>query len=165
MDPRQALADTNDRKNAVLDRKPRHEKPMFYDLGQKTLDYEEFRGRIISKKELHKVASNYTYALFGVGKLDSGGTTNGGRAKDYKCSCCDLKIRLYRLTNDVSDVAEEDVYVLNDKFFPHHLLDGGTTPHREICNSPKSTRIKHPFVVLNHPYFLNVFKHSYPSIL
>ena len=162
LDPRQALADTNDRKTAVPDRKSRHEKPMYYDLGQKTLGYEEFCGRIIPASDLYNVVSNYAYALFGIGTLCSGGTTHGGRVRRYKCGCCNLKIRFDRQTNVDS---EDTFFVLDVDSFPRCFLDrthGGTSPHRELCTKPESTLIKHPFVVLNHPFLFECYQAFLP---
>ena len=128
LDPRQALADTNDRKTAVPDRKSRHEKPMYYDIGQKTLGYKEFCGRIIPASDLYNVVSNYAYALFGVGTLCSGGSTHRGRVRHYTCACCNLKIRFDRQTNVDS---EDTFFVLDVDSFPRRFLDrthGGTSP-------------------------------------
>ena len=47
-------------------------------------------------------------------------------------------------------------FVPNADSFPCQFLnwsDGGTSPHRELCTQPESKVIKHPFIVLNHPFF------------
>ena len=94
--------------------------------------------------------------LFGIGKLNSGGSIYGGRVRDYLCGCCDLKIRFDPQTNDVSDVSEEDFYVLNNKSFPHDFLDrthGGTSPHPELCNSTKINTDKTSICCFESPFF------------
>ena len=66
---------------------------MFYDLGQKTLGYEELCGRCIHPRDLFNVASNYAYALFGVARLMHDKGTNQGKIRYYKCYCCTLRIQ------------------------------------------------------------------------
>ena len=162
LDPRQVLADdnllTNDWKTAPADRKPQVVKPLFYDLGQKTLGYKELCGRIIPSRDLFNVACNYTYTLFGVALLKHDGGTNRGRVCYYKCACFMLWIRFDRKTNGV----QEDVFfVLHAESFPHQLLnrsDRGTSLHQERCNLPKSKAITKPFIVLNHLFFLDCFQ-------
>ena len=82
LDPRQVLADVNsltsDRKTAPADRKPQVVKPMFYDLGQNTLSFEELRARTIPARDVFNVACNYAYALFGVARLMHDKGTNQG---------------------------------------------------------------------------------------
>ena len=162
LDPLQVLAETNDRKTAPADRTSRVEKPMFYDLGQKTLGYEELRGWIIPTSNTFNVACNYAYALFGVASLKLAGSTNGGRSRYYKCACCTLRIRFDQKTNVVR---EDDFFVLHAESFPRRLLNrsnGGKSPHRELCNPPESKVITKTFMVLNHPFFLVCFQAFLP---
>ena len=166
LDTEQEFADDDslidDRKTAPANRKPREVKPMFYDLGQNALTFEELRARTIPARDVFNVACNYANALFGVAQLRHGRSTKNATVRYYKCACCSLRIRFDRKTLGVRG---EDYFVLHAGSFPHHLLDrsnGGSSPHREICNQPKSKLITKPFIVLNHPHFLVSFQEYLP---
>ena len=68
----------------VTNRKSQLVKPLLYDLGQKTLGYEEFCGKCIPPLNLFNVACNYAYALFGDALLKHDKGTNQGKNRYYK---------------------------------------------------------------------------------
>ena len=65
--------------------------PIFYELYQKKRDYDEFCCRSLSQSHLAGVASNYAYALFGIGqfKYNKG---HHGKVCIYKYKYCNLQI-------------------------------------------------------------------------
>ena len=96
LDTQQVLADDDllidDRNTAPANRKSQVVKPMFYDLGQNTLSFDELRGRTIPARDIFNVACNYAYVLFGVAQLKHGRSTQKATVRYYKCACCSLVI-------------------------------------------------------------------------